>query len=203
MASLLPILLAFLVVTVSPGPANIATASVAMRHGRRKSLSFGAGLGFGLAFWGGVAATGLGAILQQSIYLLTALKLLGGAYLLWLAVQSGRAALKGATPVMEAPARQRWFLRGIVLNLSNPKAAIAWMAALSMGIGAGSGSAHLTVATAICIALGFLNYALYALAFSVPGIMAGYRRFHRWIEGVVSGLFVVAGLGLVRSALAR
>ena len=200
---LLPIILAFAIVTVSPGPANIATAGVAMRFGRRDSLLFGAGLGFGLAFWGIIAATGMGAILQGSAQMLFVLKLLGGAYLLWLAYQSGRSALRVRETETDALKQERWFWRGLILNLSNPKAVVAWMAALSMGMGAGSGSGHVMFATAICMALGFLNYALHALAFSLPGFMAGYRRFRRWIEGVVAGLFAAAGFGLIRSALSR
>ncbi len=78
-------------------------------------------------------------------------------------------------------------MRGVVLNLSNPKAVIAWIAALSMGLEVGGDVSHVIAATAICIALGFVNYALYAMAFSVPGVMAGYRRFNRWIEGIVAG----------------
>ena len=200
---LLPVILAFLVVTVSPGPANIATATIAMRFGRGRSMLFGMGLACGLAFWGGVAATGLGAILQGSVYLLTAMKLLGGVYLLWLAFQSGRAAVRGGEPGDAPRGGGRWFWRGLALNLSNPKAVIAWMAALSMGLGVGGDGGHMITATAVCIALGFANYALHAIAFSVPGVMAGYRRFNRWVEGVVAGLFAIAGFGLIRSALAR
>ena len=50
--SLAAIALAFFIVTVSPGPANIAVATVAMSSGRRGGLLFGLGLSVGLAFWG-------------------------------------------------------------------------------------------------------------------------------------------------------
>ena len=70
---------------------------------------FGTGLACGLAFWGGVAATGLGSVLQGSAHLLMALKLLGGGYLLWLAFQSGRTALRGIEAGKEFLGRGRWF----------------------------------------------------------------------------------------------
>ena len=201
--NLTAIVLAFAVVTASPGPANIATATIAMRFGRRSGLIFGLGLGFGLAFWGVIAATGMGAVLQGSVRLLVTLKILGGLYLLWLAFQSGRSALHASAAGPRTTAEGRWFVRGLVLNLSNPKAVVAWMAALSMGLGTESGSGQVILATAICMALGFVNYTVYAMAFSLPGFMAGYTRFRRWIEGVVAGLFAAAGFGLIRSALAR
>lgn len=201
--TLLSVALAFFVVTVSPGPANIAVATVAMSSGRRHGLLFGAGLSFGLAFWGVIAATGMGAVLRSSEVLLIALKLCGGLYLLWLAYQSGRSALKKTDSTQHTTRDGRWFMRGLVLNLSNPKAVVAWMAALSMGLGIGDDSGHVIAATLVCMALGFLNYAGYALAFSLSGFMAGYSRLRRWIDGAVAGLFAFAGFGLIRSALSR
>ncbi len=122
---LIPIILAFFIVTVSPGPANIAVATVAMSSGRRNGLLFGLGLSIGLAFWGVIAATGLGVVLQASELVLLALKVLGGGYLLWLAYQSAKSAAKPIEKNAKPQSEGRWFLRGLILNLSNPKAVVA------------------------------------------------------------------------------
>ncbi|MBV6658616.1 MAG: LysE family translocator [Devosiaceae bacterium] len=207
--TLIPIAVAFAIVTVSPGPANLAAATVAMRSGRRTGLRFAAGLSLGLALWGLVAATGLGAVLKSSAQALTVLKVIGGAYLLWLAVQAGRSAWKGgdpsasSTPNTETASTRRWFRRGLILNLSNPKAVLAWMAALSMGLSADSSLALVAVATALCMALGVINYIGYALAFSTPLLMQACSRTARWIDGAVAALFGLAGFGLLRSAAER
>jgi threonine/homoserine/homoserine lactone efflux protein len=87
--------------------------------------------------------------------------------------------------------------------MSNPKAVVAWMAALSMGLGQETEAQAVATATVMCMGLGFVNYAGYALTFSLPGFMAGYRRLRRWIDGAVAGLFALAGFGLIRSALTR
>lgn len=201
--TVLPIMLAFFIVTVSPGPANIAVATVAMRKGRRAGQSFGLGLSIGLAFWGIVAATGMGAILQSSVHALMLLKILGGVYLIWLAIQAARSVAY-PTEIPQAEMRQgNWFLQGLALNLSNPKAVVAWMAALSMGLDANGSNALVITATGMCILIGFANYAGYAAAFSLPGVMKTYRRISRWVEGTVAILFAAAGLGLLRSAIMR
>lgn len=197
------IALAFFIVTVSPGPANFAVATVSMSSGRKHGLLFGLGLSVGLGFWGIVAATGMGAVLQSTTSLLAILKVLGGLYLLWLAIQSGRSAMRRADDVASQPDQRRWFWRGLILNLSNPKAVVAWMAALSMGLGEEANASIVVGATLICIALGFVNYAGYAIAFSLTGFMTGYKRLRRWIDGVVAGLFAVAGISLLRSAFSR
>ena len=202
-AELIPVLVAFFIVAVSPGPANIAVATVAMSGGRAPAMRFGAGLGFGLAFWGLVAATGMGAVLQGSALLLTVLKVMGGLYLFWLAYQSMKSARRPEADKQMQAGKDRWFTRGLLLNLSNPKAVVAWMAALSMGMGADDSVGQLFIATILCMALGFVNYFGHALAFSRAGFMAGYARFRRWIDGTVAMLFAGAGLGLLRSALQR
>jgi threonine/homoserine/homoserine lactone efflux protein len=201
--TLLAIGLAFFVVAVSPGPANISNAAIAMSHGRRKSLTYATGLSCGLGVWGVVAATGMGAVLQGSVHVLIGMKLFGGAYLLWLAYQSGRSAMRTQSSDVAAVSQGRWFLRGLALNLSNPKSVIAWMAALAVGLDPGDGVGALIVATALCIGLGFVNNWLYSIVFSMTGMMAVYRRTRRSVDGVVAGLFAIAGLGLIRSAVAR
>lgn len=203
MAEIAAIALAFFIVAVSPGPANIALATVAMSRGRRAAMVFGAGLGTGLALWGVLAAAGFGAILQTSATVLMILKSLGGAYLLWLAFQSGRAALGAVEVAAEVDGRGRWFWRGVLLNLSNPKVIVAWMAALSFGLGASDSMAAIIGVTAMCMGIGFANYAGYALAFSVSGAMSLYAHAGRWINGAVAGIFGLAGLGLLRSAVSR
>ncbi len=96
---ILPEAMALLVVTASPGPATIATSLVSMQQGRTDGLRFGAGLSVGLGFWGIVAATGLGVLLQGSAQVLFALKLVGGLYLLWVALQFFRSAIDAPTSV--------------------------------------------------------------------------------------------------------
>ncbi len=195
--------LAFWIIAASPGPANISNAAIAMRHGRRASLTYGLGLSVALAFWGVLAATGMGAVLQASVWLLSVLKALGGGYLLYLAWQSGRAALRPADADRIEISAGRWFWRGLLLNLSNPKSVIAWMAALSMGLDAGDTVLSILATTLLCIMIAFLNNLSYSLVFSLGGMMGLYRRARRWIDGAAAAVFAIGGLALIRSAVAR
>ncbi|MEM9332037.1 MAG: LysE family translocator [Pseudomonadota bacterium] len=203
LANLMTILAAFFVAAASPGPAVVALATVSMRSGRKTGMMFGMGLSLGLAIWGIVAATGLGALLQASSQALFVLKILGGVYLLWLAFGIARSTSKpmGLDPAQ--PQEHRNFLRGLLLNLSNPKAVFAWMAVLALGLGEGSTLLEVGLATFLCVTLGSLIYAFYAIAFSTAGAMSFYNRIRRWIEGAVAGLFAIAGLGLIRSAFVK
>lgn len=199
----LAIALAFFVVAATPGPANIANALLAMDQGRSASFRFSLGLTSGIAIWGLVAATGLGAALQGSVYLLSALKVLGGLYLLWLAWGSARAATQDVAEPAASTSRHSYFRAGLILNLSNPKTVIAWMAALAVGLDPDASLVSLSVGYAICVAVALAVNLGYMLVFSVGGMMAGYRRMRRVIGWTAAGLFSIAGLGLIRSAFNR
>lgn len=205
--SLLSIGLAFFVIAVSPGPANISNATIAMSKGRITSLIYGAGLSTGLVFWGVIAASGMGAVLQNSIYLLMALKIFGGLYLLRLAYLSAKETMKSNSSntemIDENVSGKSWFFRGVIMNISNPKTVIAWMAALSVGLGSNDGILSLVSGLLVCMIVGFATNAMYSICFSYRGVMNWYLRASRWINGIASFLFAIAGVGLLRSAFNR
>ncbi len=201
--SLMSVAVTFFIVTVSPGPATISNATIAMQHGRKTGLIYGSGLACGLAFWGVVAASGMGALLQSSFYFLVILKIVGGLYLLWLAFLSARSVWIPKAQASVFLPKQSWFWQGFLLNLSNPKAVLAWMAALSVGLDSNDDLYAIIVATMVCMMVGFTAYALYSILFSVEGIMRVYQACRRWIDGAVAGLFSLAGFGLIRSAFSK
>ncbi|MAX52449.1 MAG: lysine transporter LysE [Methylophaga sp.] len=205
--SLFMIGLSFFVVAVTPGPANISNAIIAMKRGRKISLIYSAGLSFGLVFWGVIAASGMGAVLQSSVYLLMLLKVFGGLYLLWLAYLSGKSAfnpqVENINDPSNIPTAKKWFIRGFLLNISNPKTVIAWLAALSVGLDAGDNMHALVAGVLVCVFVGFSVNAMYSLVFSFSGVMNIYQRISRWINGIASALFTIAGIGLIRSAFNR
>jgi threonine efflux protein len=195
----LPSLLAFFAAAASPGPATLAVLTTAMSRGARPAIMLGIGLAIGLGFWGLVAAAGLGALLIHSTVALTLLRWFGGAYLLWLAWQSARCVISplDATEEMDQTPGSRLVLRGLVLNLSNPKAVLAWISVLALGVGTGKTESNLAVTTALCAVMGLLIYLVYAVVFAQAPIRAGYRRAQKAIDGVAAMFFGYSGLKLL------
>lgn len=195
---MLPALVAFAVVAASPGPANLAAASVAMAAGRAGGLRFASGLALGLFFWGVLAAIGMGAVLQSTGWALTGLKLAGGLYLLWLAVKSLRAAGRPDGVIVQRAAPRHLLLSGLILNLSNPKAVFAWMATLSLGLG-GGGPDHVPL-TLLCGLIGLVNYVGWVVFFSTGVMTRAYLQARRWIEAGVGVVLGAAGVSVLRSS---
>jgi threonine/homoserine/homoserine lactone efflux protein len=197
MDALLLGLATFAVVCASPGPAILTVIQTAMARGLRAALALALGLSLALGVWGLVAPTGLHAILAAAPSVLVTFKLVGGAYLLWLAWTSARSA---AAPKPVASLAARGFRAGLILNLSNPKSILAWTAAIAVGTppdAPGLAWALVPLATLAAVAIN----GGYAIVFSRPPMRRAYDRARRWIDGAAAGLFALAGLALLRDGL--
>ncbi len=193
------VLLPFVLVSVAPGPANLAVALLAMGRGRAVAPRMALGLALGLAFWGMLAAFGLGAVLAASERGMTALRILGGAYLLWLAW----TGWCGAGVAVDVPAVRRPFRTGLLLDLSNPKAVFAWLAVLAMGLDPDAGTGAVVLAVVICAGIGLTNCAFWAVLMSGGPVHRFYLRGRRWIETAAAAPFGLAGAELIRQGAIR
>ncbi len=127
--------LAFFLVSVllalSPGPDNVFVLVHAAQHGVRAGVLVVLGLCSGLLFHTAVVALGLAAVLAASSLAFGVLKGVGAVYLLWLACLSWCAptgSLEGQAADGLSP--RQTYTRGIVMNATNPKVAIFFLAFL-------------------------------------------------------------------------
>ncbi len=191
-------MMAFFVAAGSPGPATLACAGAAMAHGRGAGVALGAGLAIGLAFWGALTAVGLGAVVPGSPAALLMLRILGGVYLLWLAWRLAQSAYHGADVAdLAATSPKRLVVRGVLLNLSNPKAALAWAAVIALGLPADAGANHLMAIAAVCSAMGLMICVAYAVGFALPPVRKAYSQFRRYADAGLAVLFGYGGLRLI------
>lgn len=185
----------------SPGPNMLAVAGAALGVGRSSALWTVAGVATGMLVWAALVAFGLGMVLALYPTLLSGMKLLGGAYLLWLAVKGVRAAWAGGAPSVRADARPRTPLaawrRGLAVVLTNPKALLLWSAVGTYLFGSGldpwqvAGFGPLGAASALAI------YGAYAVAFSTGAASRAYARFTRPIEAFMGAAFGALGGRLI------
>lgn len=114
--------IALLVAIASPGPAFLLATHTAASRGRTAGMAVGIGLGLMAATWTMMALLGLAVVFQlfPSVYI--GAKLLGGAYLLYLAYKMWRNAFN---PIdwRILPARHA-FRQGLFVNLLNPKSVL-------------------------------------------------------------------------------
>jgi len=128
--SLLLFIAASIALLVTPGPAVLYIVTQSISQGTRAGVFSSLGLGMGGIVHVVAAAFGLSAILAASATAFTVVKLLGAVYLIYLGIQKLREAGKEANPGFDhQPSSMRQiFLRGIWVNVLNPKAALFFLA---------------------------------------------------------------------------
>ncbi|HEY4065299.1 MAG TPA: LysE family transporter, partial [Burkholderiaceae bacterium] len=84
------------ILLVIPGPTILTVISYSMAHGRRANVPLVAAVALGDSTALVVSLLGLGALLAASAFWFTAVKWVGGVYLLWLGVKLLRAGVSSA-----------------------------------------------------------------------------------------------------------
>lgn len=198
--------LAFALMIVSPGPNNLAVIATTVAYGRRAGTAVAFGISSGSFTWAVLTAAGLSAILAQSAGALMVIKIAGGLYLLWLAFKSWRTAIAGPVEIKNAKsgvagANRSHYLRGYTLQMANPKAALTWIAIISVGLNANAGWPSLILLIAGTTTLAIIVHCSYAALLSGQRVVAVFRRFHRWLHGFFAAFFGLAAFKLLTSRL--
>jgi threonine/homoserine/homoserine lactone efflux protein len=122
---------ASVLLALAPGPDNLFVLTQSALKGRVSGLMVTLGLCSGLVVHTTAVALGVAAIFQTSETAFTALKFVGAAYLAFLAWKALRAGAEPLGGAADAPVDLRkMYLRGILMNVTNPKVAIFFLAFL-------------------------------------------------------------------------
>jgi len=202
--SILSIAGAISVGAMSPGPSFVMVARTAVATSRTHGLTAALGMGVGGVLFAIAALTGLQVLLAAVPWFYFLLKLIGGAYLVFLGVKiwrRARAPLDIAFKVRTAKgdaARSFWL--GLGTQISNPKAAIIYGSIFAALL---PREVSLAVATLLVLVVFTIEcgwYAIVAFVLSSPSPRAGYLRWKTWIDRVAGGVMVVLGARLVATS---
>lgn len=130
---LIQFLVAAILLGLSPGPDNIFVLSQSALYGRAAGISVTLGLCTGLIGHTLAVAIGVAALIKQSPQTFTIIKLIGAAYLLYLAIQAIRASFQKSESSQQqvSPAsRLALYRRGVIMNITNPKVTMFFLAFL-------------------------------------------------------------------------
>ena len=190
-------LVAAIGLSLTPGPNSLLVLTHGALYGHRRTLFTIAGGAIGFALLIALSMLGIGALLKASAHALTVLKLLGGAYLVWLGIQLWRAPPIRLRPDASAdPVPGATLLRqGLLTAVSNPKALLFYGAFLPQFIDPRRDLLlQFVVMTATFVLVEIVvEWLLALLAHRVRTVLERTgRRFNR----ACGGLFVAMGLAL-------
>lgn len=136
---------ASLLLAVAPGPDNLFVLAQSAAYGARAGMIVVLGLITGLVFQTAAAALGLAAVVAASPVLFTAIKLVGAAYLAYLAVMAWRHPVSEGTSQTVSLSGMALWRRGVIMNVTNPKVQIFFLSFFPQFVREGTEGAALVI----------------------------------------------------------
>jgi threonine/homoserine/homoserine lactone efflux protein len=186
--------------TLTPGLDTALILRTAAVEGPKRAVLAMVGSLAGCFVWGGLAAFGLGAVLQASAEAFHLLKWAGAAYLVWLGIGlilRPRASFEvNDTPAMPG-SDVAWMRRGFLSNVLNPKMGVFYVSFLPQFLPAGVPAApFMLLLTTIHVLLGLVWLGLLIAATQPIAKILKRAVVVRWLDRATGGVFVAFGLRL-------
>lgn len=205
--------IAALLLIMVPGPDQALITRNSLVGGRSGGALTVVGGVLGVAVHASAAAAGLSALLMASATAFTALKIVGAAYLVWLAVQMLRSARRSrrsrvveedAVPhkAGQAPRRAVYLRQGFLSNALNPKVALFFVTFLPQFLPTGTGSprAAALVLSAVFAVLYLAWFGSYVVAVDRLGRWLRRAQVRARIEQVTGSLLLAVAVRLATTS---
>ncbi len=186
-------------ISLAPGPDLLFVVANGAAGGRRAGVLAALGMSTGLAVHTVAAAFGLGALISAAPQALTAVRIAGAVFLLYLAVATWRSSRAQPTAATAVPRRslRRTYLMATLTNLANPKVILFYVAFVPQFVATGSGTWPVT---AQLMLLGLVFIVIGLAVDGTAGLLSGTLSeriaarpgFRRWMERASAAVF--AGL---------
>ncbi|MDZ4095013.1 MAG: LysE family transporter [Paracoccaceae bacterium] len=195
LAAFLAVAVLHLMAAISPGPAVLMAARTGVTEGLRTGAFLALGIGAGGVIWAAAALFGLAMVFQAAPALLWALKVIGGLYLIWLAIGLWRQADQpldmGVTRLPRSPASA--FRLGLITQLANPKPAVLFSAIFIGTVPPATPLWQIAALLAVVFANETLWNILVARIFSFDRSRRGYISLKSVIDRGFGGLLALLG----------
>lgn len=185
------------VLLIIPGPTILTVISYSMAHGRRANVPLVAAVALGDSTALVLSLLGLGALLATSAFWFTAVKWVGGLYLIYLGIKLLRAGISSAelaTPVAPG-SRWRLFANTYLVTALNPKGIVFFVAFLPQFINPQAAvTQQLWVLAVTFVAMATLNATLYAVFAASARRLLSSPRAQRSFNLAGGSLLSMAGV---------
>jgi len=202
--SIIAFILASALLSIAPGPDNIFVLTQSALYGKKSGVLVTLGLCTGLIVHTSAVALGVAAIFQTSTVAFTVLKVVGAMYLAYLAWQAFQASVQNLdSPAPALRTNGALYRRGIIMNITNPKVTIFFLAFLPQF----ASPVHGALAPQIFL-LGGLFILVALVIFSAIAFMAGSLgswlnsspKAQIYLNRIAGTVFIVLALKLVTAS---
>lgn len=177
--------LLYFLLSLTPGPGVTAVVARVLAHGQKGMAGFILGFIAGDLFWFSLAAAGMATLAQTAHSMMTVLKYLGAAYLLYMAFRMWTAPAQPIATLGEAKRHRpsHLFVASLTLTLGNPKVMMFFLALLPsvLDLTRITLADSLRIGAAICVILSLVFGAYSIAAMRVRGLFNNPRSL-RWLN---------------------
>lgn len=193
------------IIIAIPGPDMLLSLSRGVTQGRAAGFAHALGAGIGIMGHSLLAAFGVSALLTASQTAFWVMKLIGGAYLIYLGVQQWRSMSTTAFVTARPAPLRVILLRGILSNLLNPKVALFVLAFVPQFVRSGDSANPASSPLVQMLLLGAIFSILTIIAYGALGAAAGgvsrwlasHPAYMRGVNRGSAGLFVASGAAVL------
>ncbi len=199
-SALIPLATIWLTSHLAVGPDFLVTARTAISQSRRAAMQTVAGICAGTVIWAVAGYYGINILFSLVPWLYGALKLCGGAYLIYLGLQLLRGsftAQEADNSVMSQMPAKSAFRLGCLTNLANPKAALFTTSLFAATLPPEPTVLFGPAAIAIMTAISFCFYGFLACTLTTRSVAGVFIRAGRWVDRFASIIFMGIGTRLV------
>ena len=204
--SIMAFLLASALLSIAPGPDNIFVLMQSALYGKKAGVLVTLGLCTGLIVHTSAVAFGVAAIFQTSVVAFTVLKLVGAMYLLYLAWQAFQASvhrLDASVPALRS--NGALYRRGIIMNITNPKVTIFFLAFLPQFTSPNHGALvpHIFLLGGLFILVSLIIFSTIAfMAGSLGNWLNTSPKAQIYLNRIAGTVFILLALKLVTASAA-
>lgn len=201
MSVLLAVFGVFIPALLLPGPDFVAVVRSSMTRGTIAGLLTTVGVSTGLGLYATLSLLGLSAVLVEYQWLTWVVRVLGGAYLIYLGIRLLRA--KPAAMESErvrGPVRGNPLIFGFFVTLTNPKAIVLFASVFATAVTGSTPGWLLVLMISLVVASALTWYSIVSLFMSSAPVINRFEHARHWIERVAGASFLLIGGRIIADA---
>lgn len=197
---------------LSPGPDFVLVVKSAIRNEGKSAIGVALGIAYANAVYIGLCLIGVGSILAASLFVMIALKIIGGLFLIYLAVQALRARKSSYNNVNMADSTHsnsikstflKEFITGFMSGILNPKNLLFYLSLFTVVLTPEVGFAFKLGLGIWMTVIVFLWDLSIIFLLSKRTIRSKFTKTAYYIDKVTGALLGLIGVTIIKSALMK
>jgi len=201
LSQFITLMIAHVLAMASPGQDFALILKYSVSYGRKIGRATALGIGSGILVHAAYTVLGLSFIIYRSPTAFMVLRLLGGAYLIFIGLKAWlgkHSPLNGENnPEKKEPTLKESYLTGFFTNVLNPRVTLFFLAIFT---------AIVSIETPPLIKMGYgavmsfltmLWFGLLATLLSLPKIREGFLKAGIWFDRIMGSVLLILGIKLI------